>query len=173
MHIIYNLLYILAGWRWGDWRNWKKYYPTILFLILCDLLHNFFAYNHPLWIYHENLFPQLLLNHTTISLLYLLFMYPVTILIYLKYFFRADKWRKRAFHYVLWVLIYIFSEFINLQVGLFSHHNGWEMWHSILFVMMMFILFPIHYKKPLLAWAISFLIIVLIVFKFDLYLYFK
>jgi hypothetical protein len=173
MHIVYNLLYFLAAWRWGDWRNWQKYYPTILFLILCDLLHNFLVYNQALWIYHETLLPQLLPNHTTISLLYMLVMYPATILIYLKYFFKTDKWTKRVFHYVLWVSIYTITEYTNIHVGLFFHHNGWVMWHSILFIMMMFILFPIHYKKPLLAWGISLPIILLIVLTFDLSLYFK
>lgn len=26
-------LFILVCYKWGDWRNWKTYYPTILFLI--------------------------------------------------------------------------------------------------------------------------------------------
>ncbi|WP_227939396.1 CBO0543 family protein [Alkalihalobacillus deserti] len=173
MHIIYNILYFLAAWRWGDWRNWQNYYPTILFLILGDLLHNFLAYDHSLWIFRENLHPSLLTNHTSISLMYMLVSYPATILIYLKYFFKTDKWRKRVFHYVLWVLIYITAEFINLHFGLFTHHNGWEYGYSVLFVMMMFLLFPIHYRKPLLAWGISFLIILLILLNFDLPLYFK
>jgi hypothetical protein len=173
MHIVYNLLYFLAAWRWGDWRNWQRYYSTILFLILCDLLHNFLAYSHALWIFQEGILPELLPNHTTITLMYMLFSYPATILIYLKYFFRTDKWSKRVFHYILWVLIYITAEFINLHFGLFSHHNGWSFLYSVLFVMMMFILFPIHYKNPLLAWVISFLIIILIVLNFDLHLYFK
>jgi hypothetical protein len=173
MHIVYYLLYFLAAWRWGDWKNWQKYYPTILFLILCDLLHNFLTYNYELWKYHETFLPQLLPNHTTISLLYMLVMYPATILIYLKYFFNTDKWSTRVFHYVLWVSIYIVAEYINLSIGLFSHHNGWTMWSSVLFILMMFILFPIHYKNPLLAWGISLLIIFLILLEFDLSFYLK
>ncbi|MFC0469045.1 CBO0543 family protein [Halalkalibacter kiskunsagensis] len=173
MHIVYNLIYFLAAWRWGDWRNWKEYYPTILFFILCDLLHNFLAYNHDLWIYEEIFFAELLPNHTTISLLYMVVIYPATILIYLNYFFRTDKWSNKVFHFAIWVSIYIVAECTNLYVGLFSHHNGWNIWYSILFILMMFILFPIHYRKPLLAWGISILIIVLIVLNFDLFLYFK
>lgn len=173
MHIVFNLLYLIVAWRWGDWRNWEKYYPTILFLILCDLLHNFLAFNHTLWMYHETLVPYLLPNHTTISLCYMLVMYPATILVYLKYFFKTNQWSKRIFHYVLWVTIYVVAEYTNLTVGLFSHHNGWKMGYSILFIMMMFILFPIHYKKPLLAWGISLLIILLVILNFDLPIYFK
>ena len=31
--IAVSLAALLAAWRWSDWRNWKKYYPTILYSI--------------------------------------------------------------------------------------------------------------------------------------------
>ncbi|WP_407928631.1 CBO0543 family protein [Alkalihalobacterium elongatum] len=167
MHIIYNLSFLLAGLIWGDWKNWQKYYSTILFFILLDLFYNFLTYNHPFWLFHENVFPSPFLNHTTISLIIMFVCYPVTILIYLKYFFRTNNWRKRFFHYILGVILYLSVEYINLHIGLISFHNGWEMWHSVLFVLAMFIIFPIHYKKPLLAWLITLGILLLLLYQFE------
>jgi len=167
MHFIYNFLFFLAGWRFGDWKNWEKYYPTILFFIVTDMFHNFLTYNHPFWIYNENILPFAFLNHTTISLMIMFICYPVTILIYLKYFFKTNRWKTRIFHFIFWISIYLSVEYINLQVGLISHHNEWSMFLSIPFVMAMFIIFPIHYKKPLVAWLINIVIFLLLVLWLD------
>jgi hypothetical protein len=167
MHIIYNFLFLLAGWKWGDWRNWEKYYPTILFLTLNDLLQNFLCYNHQLWNFQESIFPFPFLNHTMISLMIMLIWYPATILIYLHYFFKTNKWKTRIFHFIFWVLLYTLIEIINLHLGLISHHNGWQIWHSFLFLIFMFIIFPIHYKNPLLAWLISGAVLILIFTQFN------
>lgn len=32
-----KLFFVLAEIKWGDWRGWKKYYPTIQFFIIKDL----------------------------------------------------------------------------------------------------------------------------------------
>ncbi|WP_338448335.1 hypothetical protein R4Z09_19085 [Niallia oryzisoli] len=40
MHLFHALLFLLAAMRWGDWLNWRMYYPTILFFIGGDLLKN-------------------------------------------------------------------------------------------------------------------------------------
>lgn len=42
MYILINALYIIAGIIWGNLRNWKRYYPSILYLIIGDLLYNFY-----------------------------------------------------------------------------------------------------------------------------------
>jgi hypothetical protein len=42
-------LWTLVTWKWGDWRNFNKYYATILYFILCDVLYYHLTYNHRLW----------------------------------------------------------------------------------------------------------------------------
>jgi len=173
MHIIYNLLFFLAAWRWGDWKNWTNYYPTILFFILLDLLYNFLTYNRPLWMFHERLLPTLLPNHTLISLLIMFVSYPATIMIYLKNFYKTEKWVTRFFHYIFWVVLYLSVEFINIPLGLISYHNGWGMWDSVAFVMAMFIILPIHYKKPLWAWAFTLAVLLILWNQYDFPQYLK
>ena len=46
--ILVELINCILAWRFGDWRNWKNYQSTILYLITSDLLYNFLCYNYPL-----------------------------------------------------------------------------------------------------------------------------
>jgi hypothetical protein len=68
---------VLVAWLWGDWRNWKKYQSTILYIITCDLLYNFLTYLRPLWEYEPtNIYP----NHTIRSIITMFVAYPSVIL---------------------------------------------------------------------------------------------
>jgi hypothetical protein len=155
LHFIYNALFLLAAILWGDWKRWKKYYPTILFFIVGDFLKNFLLYNHLMWSYQETIFgEQLLRNHTIIALMIAFIVYPSTILIYLGRF--PQKWWKQALWIVLWVSMYVAVEYVNLvYLDLINHHHGWTMWWSLAFNFVMFSIFRIHYKKPLLAIGLS------------------
>ncbi|WP_304511125.1 CBO0543 family protein [Aneurinibacillus tyrosinisolvens] len=146
----------------GDWKNWRRYYPTILFFITGDLTYNFVTsfLNYPLWRYHGAIPP----NHLLINLLIDFVAYPATILIYLKYAVRG--WKQFAFHYFLWVFLYSIIEFINLNLGLISHHHGWNIWASILNNLIMFLTLRIHYSYPLLGWLIFFILKIAIIFIF-------
>jgi hypothetical protein len=155
MHFIFNALFLIAGWKWGDWKRWRAYYPTILFFICGDLLKNFLLYNYPMWTYEESILGESILsNHTFISLMIMFVVYPSTILIYLGRF--PNTKGKQFFWYSLWVFIYSLTEYINYRyLSLIHHHNGWTIGWSILFNMIMFFMFWVHHKNPLVALAIS------------------
>lgn len=155
MHFIYNAAFLIAGYKWGDWKQWKLYYPTILFFIIGDLLKNFLLHHHPMWSYEETIFgQQILMNHTFISLMIMIIVYPATVLIYLGRF--PDSKEKGAFWILLWIFLYTFVEYINKQfLSLIHHHNGWHIGWSILFNFMMFSMIKLHHKNPLLALALS------------------
>ncbi|SDN40747.1 hypothetical protein SAMN04487897_102812 [Paenibacillus sp. yr247] len=34
MPLVLTFVCLITAWRFGDWRNWKKYYPTILTVFL-------------------------------------------------------------------------------------------------------------------------------------------
>lgn len=161
MYILMNALYLVAGIRWGDWRHWQKYYPTILFLIIGDGLYNFLLYNKSMWLFHDLILP----NHTTITLLSMIVSYTVTVLIYLGKF--PDGWLKRSLWFLLWSGIYLSVEYANSKFGFITYHNGWNIGWSVVFTGIIFFILPIHHKKPLFAWGLSIVIIVslLIIFK--------
>lgn len=155
MHFVFNALFLLAGIKWGDWRNWKEYYPTILFLIGGDLLKNALLKGHLMWEYQEVYFGEnILIGHLAIDLMIMAIVYPSTILIYLGHFPRTLL--KQILWVALWVCIYSGVEFINLRyLNLIDHHRGWSMEWSIIFNVIMFVMLRIHFKKPLLAWGLS------------------
>lgn len=139
--IIVTVIMLLCAIRWGDWRNWKLYYPTMLFFALVDLLYGLLTYNYPLWEFESPL-----LKTTLSDILISLVFFPATILLYLPHFPKEIK--KQVPYILLWVIIYTITEIVSHKLGFFSYHNGWNIWWSILFNLFMFPLLQLHHKKP-------------------------
>ncbi|MCQ6275465.1 hypothetical protein JMM81_10900 [Bacillus sp. V3B] len=161
MYIFINAFYLIAGIIWGDWRNWKKYYPTILFFILGDFLYNFLLYNKSTWMFHDLILP----NHTTITILAMTISYTATVLIYLGRF--PSGWKNRFLWFLLWSGIFLVAEYVNSKLGFITYHNGWNIWWSVLFTGIIFLILPIHHKRPLIAWLLSIVIIFTLLSIFD------
>ncbi|WP_420809401.1 CBO0543 family protein [Aquibacillus halophilus] len=164
MYILVSVFYIIAGFIWGDWRNWRRYYPTFLFFMIGDLLYNFLLFNKPMWLLNDLILP----NHTIISLLYMTTIYFATVLIYLGRF--PNGWKQRFFWFLLWLIIYLATEYLNFRLGFIKFYNGWNIWWSALFSGMIFFILPTHHKRPLLAWVIStiFIITLLTIFNVNI-----
>lgn len=161
MYILINTFYLIVGYKWGDWRNWQKYYPTILFFIIGDFLYNFLLYQKSMWLFHDLLLP----NHTLITLIAMTITYSVTVLIYVGRF--PEGWGRQSLWFLLWSGIYFVIEYINCRLGFITYHNGWNIWWSLLFTGIIFFILPIHHKRPLLAWGVSLIIIVTLLIIFD------
>jgi len=144
--IIVTIIMISVAWKWGDWKNWRLYYPTILFYIMFAFLYSLLTYNYPLWKYESPL-----LKTTFSDILISCAFVPATLLIYLSHF--PKGLRKQMPYILLWVIIYSVTEIVSYALGFFSYHHGWTIWWSVLFNCAMFPLFYLHNKKPL--WAIS------------------
>ncbi|MFC4802011.1 CBO0543 family protein [Neobacillus sp. GCM10023253] len=167
MHLIFNSLFFIAGIKWGDWRNWRKYHSTILFLWFGDLLYNFLCYDYKMWEYKESIFGlNLLPNHTIITLLIMFVAYPSSVLIYLGKF-PKDK-IKIVFWVLFWVALFSIIEYINLQyLNLITHHNGWTIGWSVLFNAIIFPMLILHYRYPIVALLISIPIVFFFVIYFN------
>ena len=148
MHLVLNAIFLVMGLKWGDWKNWRKYHATILFLWFGDLLYNVLCYQYIMWQYKESIFAETFLtNHVIISLIIMFISYPATVFIYLG---RFPKQKVKAVLWILlWVVLYSSIEFINLRfLNLITHHNGWSMTWSVIFNAMMFPMLWLYYKKP-------------------------
>ena len=159
--IVRMLLWILAAWCWGDWRNWKNYQSTFLFVILLDLLYNFLTYNYPLWVYEPT---DIIPNHTLNNLLVSFISYPSVVFIYLGRY--PTGWVKQVAWIIFWVTLFSIVELVNYIMGLMSYHNGWNFGWSVIFYFVQMPFIRLHYKKPLLAYGLSVLIIVGLVLLF-------
>ncbi|WP_409253945.1 CBO0543 family protein [Bacillus sp. SCS-153A] len=167
MSIIILILYILAGIRYGKWSKFQEFYPTLLFLIIGDLLSQFLLFDHTLWKFHpmgqlDRLFH---LNHTFIALAKMAIQYTVTVSIFIG---RLPKeLGKQVLMILVWTSIYGLNEFITNQLGGLSYHRGWSFGWDLVFNVMMFTMLVIHYKKPLIAWMLTGPIIVTLWLIFD------
>jgi len=129
------IIFIILCYKYGDWKNWKKYHSTFLFFIIGDLILNLLTYKKPLWAY----FPAFT-NHTIISLLIDIILFPCTILVYIPHFPKLII--NRILYILMWVTIYTTMEIIWFMFGNFRYTNGWNIYYSAIFNC---VLFPLLY----------------------------
>lgn len=150
MRVIFSFLWAVAAWKWGDWRNWERYYPTILFFITVAFGAHIISTNHRLWVLTDYALDT---SQTVNLFLDAFIIFPATIFLYLSNF--PDKIKDQLFHILKWVAIYGTLEYLVTFCSLVMYENGWSIWWSILFDCVMFPILAIHHKRPLLAWALS------------------
>ena len=157
--IIVMVLSAAACWKWGEWKRWREFYSTILFVIIGDLVYNLFFFNYPLWEYKN------LINHLISDLLIVLIVFPSVSILFFTYW-PAVRWKKAA--YILaWSAGLTLLEYLSKTLGFISHSNGWNMFWSFGVYIGAFMLMRLHYKHPLAVWPIAFVLAVLtaIIFK--------
>lgn len=158
--------FLFSAWRWGDWKNWEKYYPTVLFMVVVNLAASFLTYHHILWKYNPDI---LMKTQTTVEMLNAFVQLPAVAFIFLSKFPSGTKARQFAY-IVLWVLIFASLEFTaHYIVGSLSYQNGWSWFVSVAFDCAIFSILRLHHLKPVWAWLSVCLLtaIILVVFNFD------
>ena len=152
LRVVLLLTVVLCCWKFGDIKHWRKYYPTILYLIINNLLYCFFVNGkYPLW----RLEPDFLLNQTFSVLIQTFVIFPCIVILFLSY---LPKNRKNQIMYLIIsgsVLVGI--EAIMYIAGKITYHNGWNFGWSIVFNFIWVIMLRFHYFKPIPAWLVSFL----------------
>lgn len=154
------VLWIIIAYKWGDWRNWRRYYPTMLFMGMGDLISCLVFAEKPLWKFQTDfLVPSL----TELFVIFTIFF--STILIFLSKF--PKKLSNQILWTILWILIYTVKEFLTSLINMFTYHNGWTIWWSALFNIIVFPLLILHQKNPIFAWliALAFLFITMHIFN--------
>ncbi|RCX18396.1 hypothetical protein DFR58_105160 [Anaerobacterium chartisolvens] len=141
------LISVFCCFIWGDWKNWRMYYPTILYFIIWDMIYNFIFFNHTLWMYSG------LVNHTFSTLLIAFTVFPCTTMVYLPHI-PKKLWQQVAYIF-FWVFLYSVIEFISYLMKTFEYDNNWNIWWSAGFNTVMFLMLWLHHKKPLIVWPIS------------------
>jgi hypothetical protein len=146
--ILLALISILLCYKLGDWRNWKKYYPTTLFFILSNAVCIDLTCNHPLWLYKPTV-----INETFTDLFISITAYPSTVMMFIPHFPKEKI--KILLHISLYAAVYTAAEFMAVKLGSFTYHNGWNIWCTVIFNFLLFPILMLHYKKPLCAWLIA------------------
>ncbi|GMA60417.1 hypothetical protein GCM10025859_08570 [Alicyclobacillus fastidiosus] len=127
----------------------------MLYAVGVSLLYEFLTVNYPIWVFSDFWLP----SHTLNSLIVTLIGIPLSVLIFLSRF-PEHSIRKQIIHVLWWVLLYAAIELFWVIIGLFHYYHGWTFWWSVLFDCIMFPMVRLHYKRPLLAFAISIPIVI-------------
>lgn len=142
--------FIFIGYKWGDWRNWKTYYPTILFIIAGDFIASFVYSAKPLWRYSATA-----LSGTHTQLIVALIIYPCTVLVFLAWYQKLKI--NKAVYIALWVFLFSVLEYLGVKYNYFFHYNGWNLIYSVAFDFILFTLLIVHQNNPPKAWLYSLL----------------
>ncbi len=142
---------LLAVWRWGDWRRWPRYYPTLLYVMVANLMAGYITYQHPLWDFNAD---ALATSETTVELLNTFIALPAATLVYLSRYPAAGPAR-RAKYVLAWIALFAAIETADTLLGGISYFNGWSLTHSILFDCAMFPIVRLHHVRPPFAWLAS------------------
>lgn len=163
--IVFLLIIIIATFYFGDWRNLKRYYPTMLFVMAVNLSSCLLTYHHDLWYFPPD---SLVKTNTVVEMLNSYISLPSTAFIFLSNY-PSSRGLIQYAYIALWVFIYSMIELADYIVGGISYHNGWSWQISTLFDFALFSFTRIHYSRPLWAWGLTFILgaIILIVFNFS------
>lgn len=164
--VFFLLAFLVAALKLGDWKNWQKYYPTILFVMAINLGASLLSYHHVLWDYNPDTFVK---TATTVELINSFIMLPATTFVYLSKF--PTQYKLTQYSYMLlWVTIYGVLEFIDhyIMKGL-SYKHGWSWSTSVIFDVAMFAILRLHYLKPIWAWGASLVVAIVIIIMFDFF----
>lgn len=160
-YIILGFIWIYACFKFGDWKSWKLYYPTILYYLVGDLSCKILTYNYPLWIL-QGFLGKNIFNDYFVTVVY----FPCIIILYLSNY--PDQLIKKIIHITFYVFILSSIEFIARFSGKIIYYNGWNLMWNTLFYFIMFIMIRLHYKKPFLTWFISMLLAFAVLFIFKI-----
>lgn len=161
--VIAGITYLIA-FKYGDWKNWRKYEATMFLFSFGNLLYNYVYHDKFLWMFK----PDILSSHI-IEVIYSVSVYPMTTLLFLTNF--PETMGKRIKRIIKYALIYSAVEVVLYLSGLIVYDYGWFLWLSFAWDFVMFTILAIHYKKPVIAYcccfALFFLMSVVFPFKLD------
>lgn len=169
-HIFFFRLFVLftgfvySAWRWGDWKNADKYYPTVLFMMIVNLGTSYLTYHHALWNYAPD---AVFKTHTILEMINCFIILPAVGFLYLSRYPVGTKFQQ--FRYIaLWVFIFSSLEFIDCYlIGGIYYTHGWSWLASTIFDVAIFVVLRLHYVRPAWAWLLIGLIGTVIVLVFD------
>jgi hypothetical protein len=159
----YAVISIFVCWKWGNWRNWKEYYPTILFMILGNVTYMVLCQNKSLW---QSAF--LLADYPILDISQTVVLYTSTVILFLTFYARMATRLRRIAYTAMWAGIFSAMELLSLVTGHYNYYNGWNFLYSIGFNAVMFPILLLHFKRPLAAWAVVVPMVYIFLFLFGI-----
>ena len=96
------LNWALVTLKWGGWKKWKTYYPTILFFIAGNFIHEYIVAAKPLWSFA----PDPFFSGMSEELITSLVIFPCTVILLFTFYPQFKTWTIKTLYICVWVLIY-------------------------------------------------------------------
>jgi hypothetical protein len=157
--LIILLGYAVLCYKYGDWKRWQQFYPTILYVIIGDLSYNALFPDKLLWRY------ELLFNHIFGNFLFTFFVFPSVIILFLTHY--PSGLLKEILYIGFWTILNGTIEYISFLNGSITFHYGWNIFWSLGLYFIAFILIRLHTKYPLIVWPVSltFALLTMLIFQ--------
>ncbi|WP_390355698.1 CBO0543 family protein [Virgibacillus halophilus] len=162
MHIAITIWAVVASWKFWNWERFYRYHTTMLYIATMNLLYLFFTAGYHLWKMESDIG----LPVPIINMLYTFIVFPCTTILFLSRY--PEYLKGQIYHNLKWIFIYIGAEWVGSLFNLITYEHGWNLGWSLLFVIMMFLMFRLHYKRPLFAYLLTFVFTVLIIYYFKI-----
>lgn len=152
----------LSIWK-GDWRNWEKYYPNMLYVALATFVYEFISHEQfLLWDLHGDAF----LNDMNTHFLHNLVINPLAIFVYLSNYPTNGVSRIIAYN-TKWIVVFWLVECVASWLKVITYHNGWNLIWSLAFLTIMFPMVRLHHVNKRLALPLSVFFTVVLLILFD------
>lgn len=149
--VAYAICWAAATFLFADLQRWRQYYSTMLYSSLANALYILLCYQYPLW----QLEPHGLANQTLTDLLFILVCMPLSTFVYLSKYPAGRSYMRQILYLALFVGIFVIKEVLFIRFKAISYYNGWNLLWSIGFDLVMFLMLYLHFRRPLLALAVS------------------
>jgi hypothetical protein len=122
LHVTIGLAVLVASFKWANWKEWERYYPSILFIMASNLLYKFFALSEfHLWkLSSQDFFFN---SHMEVYLWHTLFVNSLLTIIYLSNFPEEDL-KGKVIYILKWTILFIVIEIVLLKLDHIHYYNG-------------------------------------------------
>ncbi|WP_312029613.1 CBO0543 family protein [Paenibacillus sedimenti] len=80
---------------------------------------------------------------------------PLSTWIYLSHYPTERPILQKLRYILLFTALFVVLEYISVRLDAITYHNRWNLFYSLLFDIVMFLVLRIHFRNPLLGIAIS------------------
>jgi hypothetical protein len=158
MRLAIILFMLVIAFFKSDWKNWRDYHATILFIIAADFLVSLITYKHTLWDLTSELG-----GHVVNDFLLAVLFFPPSILLYFTYYPERKGIFQKSLYLLFWAVFFTGVEVLEYFLDNINYDNSWGVLESFAFNIALFIALTVHPKRPFLAYFLYFIYIILLI----------
>lgn len=163
MHLFLSIILLGFAYWIGDLKNWRKYLSSIQYVIICNLLYNYFCHDYLLWEYKGDILPK---KHYIVDLVYTFVTLPCLTLLFLTHYPYLKAKIKQGKYILYWIVGSMMIEMPLIYYQRLLLKNGYEYWMDFLFYFVMFVFIRLHFTHPIRSYLFSIVVILFMLWYF-------